>query len=123
MGITKMAEANRYLQECYMPAFNAEFKQQALEEGTAFVPYIGPAIEEILCEHHDRTVGHDNCVRFENLALQIPPDRYRCNYIRAMVRVHRYLDGTLAIFHGPRKLATYDQAGKVIQPSALKAAA
>jgi hypothetical protein len=27
------------------------------------------------------------------------------------VRVHRYVDGTLAIFHGPRKLADYNVAG------------
>lgn len=123
MEITTMDEANRYLLEGYMPAFNAEFKQQAPEEGSAFVAYIGPPIEEILCEHHDRTVGHDNCVQFENLALQIPRDRYRCNYVKAKVRVHRYLDGTLAIFHGPRKLAAYDQQGKQIQPGALKTAA
>ena len=123
MGITTMDEANRYLQERYMPAFNVEFKQQAPEEGTAFVSYIGPTIDEILCEHYDRSVGHDNCVRFENLALQIPPDRHRCNYIKATVGVHRYLDGTLAIFHGPRKLATYDQEGKLITLKALKTAA
>jgi len=124
MGITTMDEANRYLQERYMPAFNVEFKQQAPEEGTtAFVSYIGPTIDEILCEHYDRSVGHDNCVRFENLALQIPPDRYRCNYIKATVGVHRYLDGTLAIFHGPRKLATYDQEGKLVTLKALKTAA
>ena len=123
MGITTMDEANRYLQERYMPAFNVEFKQQAPEEGTAFVSYIGPTIDEILCEHYDRSVGHDNCVRFENLALQIPPDRHRCNYIKATVGVHRYLDGTLAIFHGPRKLAAYDQEGKLITLKALKTAA
>ena len=123
MGITTMDEANRYLQERYMPAFNVEFKQQAPEEGTAFVSYIGPTIDEILCEHYDRSVGHDNCVRFENLALQIPPDRHRCNYIKTTVGVHRYLDGTLAIFHGPRKLAAYDQEGKLITLKALKTAA
>jgi hypothetical protein len=25
--------------------------------------------------------------------------------------VHRYVDGTLALFHGPRKLAAYDAQG------------
>jgi hypothetical protein len=29
------------------------------------------------------------------------------------VQVYRYLDGSLAIFHGPRKLADYDQQGKL----------
>ena len=50
--------------------------------------------------------------------LQIPADQYRFNYVKTTVRVHRYRDGTLGVFHGPRKLATYDQQGKII--AALK---
>jgi len=120
MGITSMEEANRYLKEHYQPDFNKEFACPAKEEGTAFIPYIGPSIEEILCEQYDRTVGRDNCVSFENLSLQIPPDQYRCNYIKASVRVHRYIDGNLSIFHGPRKLAMYDSLGKQIVPETAR---
>ncbi|MBX9849766.1 MAG: hypothetical protein K2X64_10765, partial [Rhodocyclaceae bacterium] len=40
-GITDMDAANRYLQEVYLPAFNAEFAQPAPEEGSAFVAWIG----------------------------------------------------------------------------------
>jgi hypothetical protein len=29
------------------------------------------------------------------------------------VRIHRYMDGSLAIFHGPRKLADYDSQGQL----------
>lgn len=111
-GITSMAEANRYLDEVYRPAFNAEFMQPSREEGSAFVPWIGGDPDDILCERFERTVGNDNCVRFDNLVLQIPPDRHRCHYVKAKVRVNRYPDGHLAIFHGPRKLAAYDARGK-----------
>jgi hypothetical protein len=31
--------------------------------------------------------------------------------VRATVRVHDYLDGRLAIFHGPHRLADYDPRG------------
>jgi uncharacterized heparinase superfamily protein len=31
----------------------------------------------------------------------------------AEVRLHRYTDGSLAIFHGSRKLADYDAAGNL----------
>ena len=115
-GITSMAAANRYLAKVYRPAFNAEFMQPAAESGSAFVPWIGSGLDDILCEQFERTVGHDNCVRFENLALQIPPDRHRCHYVKAKVRVHRYPDGHLAILHGPRKLAAYDALGKELKP-------
>ncbi len=107
-GIADMAAANRYLASVYRLAFNAEFMQPAMEEGSAFVPWIGSGLDDILCEQFERTVGNDNCVRFENLVLQIPPDRHRCHYVKAKARVHRYPNVRLAIFHGPRKLATYD---------------
>jgi hypothetical protein len=115
VGITAMAEANRYLAEVYRPAFNAEFRQPAAEEGSAFVPWLGGDLDNRLCEKFERTVGHDNCVRFEGLTLQIPADRYRCHSIKVKVRVHRYLDRSLAIFHGPRPLATYEAAGTLQQ--------
>ena len=114
-GITDMAAANRYLAKVYMPAFNAEFMQPAMEEGRAFVPWIGTGLEDILCEQFERVVGNDNCVRFDNLILQIPADRHRCHYVKAKVRVHRYPSGRLAIFHGPRKLAIYDAMGKEVK--------
>lgn len=112
-GITTLEAANRYLEAIYRPAFNAEFQQPAREEGSAFVPWIGGSLDDILCEQFERTVGHDNCIRFEALVLQIPADRHRCHYIKAKVRVHRYLDGRLAIFHGPRKLADYSAEGQL----------
>ncbi len=122
MGITTMEAANRYLRENYLPEFNRKFAHPAREEGTAFMPYIGPPLDDILCEHYERTVQHDNCVKFENLVLQIFKNEYRCNYIKTKVSVHRYLDGTLSVFHGPRKLADYDSDGQQIQDVVKKAA-
>lgn len=114
-GITDMAAANRYLKEVYMPAFNAEFMQPAAECGSAFVPWIGGQLADILCERHERVVGHDNCVSFEGLKLQIPADRHRCHYVKARVIVLRYPNRQMAIMHGPRKLASYDALGKEIK--------
>jgi transposase len=116
--ITTLAAANKYLRHHYLPRYNAEFSVNPRETGTAFVPYIGTELTDILCEQYERTVGNDNCVHFGNRILQIPPDQYRFNYVKTTVRVHRYRDGSLGVFHGPRKLATYDQQGKII--AALK---
>ena len=112
-GTTDMRGANRYLQEHYRAAFNAEFAQPAMEEGSAFVDWIGGGLEDILCERYERTVGNDNCVSFETLKLQIPADRHRCHYVKARVAVLRRTDGTLAILHGPRRLAEYDALGRL----------
>jgi len=113
-GITTMEKANQYLDTVYRPAFNARFTEKPAEEGSAFVPWIGNNLDDYLSEHFERTVGRDNCVSFERLTLQIPSDNYRFNYIKTKVRIHRYADRSLALFYGPRKLATYDRQGQVI---------
>lgn len=114
-GITDMAGANRYLETHYRGAHNSEFAVRAAEPASAFVEFIGANLDDILCEHFERTVGNDNSVRFDALSLQIPADRHRAHYVKAKVNVHRYGDGTLAIFHGPRCLARYNQAGKEVK--------
>lgn len=121
-GITRMAAANRYLAEVYLPAFNTEFAQSAMAEGAAFVPWIGGSLDDILCEQFERTVSADNCVRFDGLILQIPADRHRCHYVKARVRVNRYASGALAVFHGPRGLAYFTPDGTPITEDLQQAA-
>lgn len=113
-GITDMKKANKYISHVYMPAHNVEFAVLPEETSSMFVSWAGNQLEDILCEHYERTVGNDNCIKFDGLVLQIPPDRYRYHYVRVKVKVYRYPNGQLAIFHGPRKLATYDTRGKEI---------
>ena len=112
--ITGMVQANRYLEKRYRRAHNNEFAVRACEPASAFVPFIGTHLGDILCEHFERTVGNDNCVRFDAMSLQIPADRHRAHYVKAKVNVHRHGDGTLALFHGPRCLAHYTDAGKEV---------
>ena len=109
--ITDMDAANRYLEQVYRDEHNREFGVPSTLAGSAFVPFISGSLPDVLCEHHERTVGNDNCVSFAGLSLQIPADKYRYHYVRTTVRVHRYVDATLAVFHGPRKLAAYDAKG------------
>jgi transposase len=122
-NITTIEKANEYLKTTYMPAHNAEFKVPAAVDGSAFVPWISGEIDDILCEQYVRTVGKDNCVRFMGLVLQIPKDKFRCHYVKAKIRVHRYVNGHLSIFHGPRKLASYDDKGSLKMPPAIAKAA
>ncbi len=110
-GITEMGAANHYIKDVYLPAFNEEFRQPSMEEGSVFVPYIGTDLDDIVCEQYERVVGKDNCICFEGLKLQIPADQHRLHYVKVTVRVNRYPDGSLAIFHGPRRLACYSPRG------------
>ena len=49
-------------------------------------------------------VAPDNTVAWNGRRLQIPPHPARAHFVRAKVRVHHYVDGEIAIFHGPRCL-------------------
>ena len=111
-GITDIQAANRYLEEVYRPGHNREFGVASRCEGTAYVPFISGNLPDILCEQHERTADNDNCVSFEGMQLQIPADEFRYHYVHTRLRVHRYVDATLAVFHGPRRLACYDAKGQ-----------
>jgi hypothetical protein len=122
-GISDMAAANDYLDAVYRPNHNVEFAQPASQTGSAFVPCIAVRLPDILCMQFERTVGNDNCVSFEGRQLQIPASAERPHYVKTRVRVHRYVDGTLALFHGPRRLAVYDAQGRPAIPRQLQQAA
>jgi hypothetical protein len=115
--IATVEAANRYLKEQFVPDYNARFAVPAAEEGSAFIPYAGRPLDDILCIQESRQVGRDNCVNWNRLALQIPPQRHRHHYVRATVRVHQYPDGRLAIFDGPSCLARFDPDGKPLDVS------
>ena len=112
-GIATIEEANRYLGETYIFEHNDRFAVAAAEEGDAFVPFVGD-LAGVLCVKHERVVGNDNCIRFDGLVLQIPEQRHRRHFVKVTVQVRQYGDGTLAIYHGPRRLAGYTGDGALI---------
>jgi transposase len=112
-GIATVEEANRYLAERYIFEHNDRFAVAAPEEGDAFVPFVGD-LAAMLCAKHERVVGNDNCVRFDGRVLQIPEQRHRRHFVKATVQVRQYGNGSLAIYHGPRRLAGYTSDGALI---------
>ena len=108
--LTKEA-ANIWLRETYVPEHNARFGKAAAEPGSAFVTGVGVALAEVLCVREDRQVSRDNCVSWSGRPLQIPEQRHRRHYVKAVVGVHAYPDGGLAIFDGPRCLVRFDAKG------------
>jgi hypothetical protein len=68
---------------------------------------------EILCIEELRRLGNDNTVVFHRHRLQIPPGPLRPHFVKAQVKVRRYLDGTFAVFHGPRQISRYSATGEL----------
>ena len=85
-------------------------KPPALDE-SAFVAADPAMLAEILCIEEERVVARDNTVAFAGRRLQLPQSPLRAHYVKARVKVRQYPDGTLAVFHGPRRLARYDADG------------
>jgi transposase len=121
-GITTVAEANRFIRDCYLPAHQAQFAVKAELEGSAFVAVSGVDLREILCIQEERRVDRDNTVSWRRMKLQIPPSPLRAHFVKARVKVRQYHDGSHAVFHGPRCLGRYDAQG-TLQMAALGAAA
>jgi transposase len=120
-GIDTIEAANRFIAESYVPAHNRRFAVAAAEPGTAFVPWTGGPLDEVLCHQEDRVVGNDNTVVFGKLRLQIAPSPLRHHFVRTGVQVRRYLDGTLALFFGPRCIGRFQPDGTPIETT-IKAA-
>lgn len=120
-GITEVAAANRYIAEVYLVAHNRRFAVAAEEPESAFVPWRGGPIGEVLCHQEERVVARDNTVTFGRLRLQIPPSPLRPHYVKARVTVHHHPDGRLALFHGPRCIARYQADGRLDEPTEIAA--
>ena len=112
-GIKDMEAANIWLKEVYMAQHNQTFGGKQREQGSAFIPFVGD-LANILCIEEERTVSGDNCVTFRKLKLQIPPGPHRHHFVRATVRVVEYGDGAMAIFHGPRQIASFQADGSAV---------
>jgi transposase len=112
--------ANRYLEEVFIPNYNAEFARTATDPVSAFVPLAGVALDTILCHEEARTVGRDNTVTLDGVRLQIAkqPGRITCAGLRVTLR--RHLDGTYAIGSGTRALGRFDRRGRAIVPPPLE---
>ena len=115
-------EAAAFIREVYLPAHNARFAVLPAGEGSAFTPIPGVDLDEILCVEEERQVGHDNCVSYRTLKLQIPPSPMRPISSRRG-QVHVYADGSHALFQGPRCIGRYDEKGALRQPDDTKNAA
>lgn len=113
-GIKTIKEANCYLKEVFVPEYNEQFCVTPELKESAFIPYTGRDLQDILSIQEERVVAKDNTVSYNKRLLQIPSNAQRYHYIKCRVMIHEYTNGELAIFHGARKLAKYDASGKVI---------
>ena len=112
-GQSEVEAANRWIRQVYLPRHNARFARPATLADSGFVRVADPgSLAETLCIEEERVVDRANTVSFGRLKLQLPPSPLRAHYVKARVRVRQYCDGGLAVFHGPRCVARFDDEGR-----------
>jgi hypothetical protein len=113
-GIGEPDAANAWIRDIYLPRHNARFATPAVLADNAFVAADPTLLAETLCSEEERVVARDNTVAYESRRLQLPASPARAHYVKARVKVREYPDGTLAVFHGPRRIAAYTAQGAQI---------
>jgi hypothetical protein len=111
-GVTSLEAANAYLREQFLPDYNAQFTHPPADPASAFVPLGAVDLDSLLCHEEERTVGQDNVVVLDRVALQVAkqPGRRSCAGLRVTVR--RQLSGTHTVWRGPHCLGHYDAQGQ-----------
>lgn len=107
-GAKTLDEANAYIDARFLPDFNKKFARKAREEGSAFVPCLPyMPLEDILCVREERVVKNDNTVSYKGKILQLDKGETRLHYVKCKVEVAERIDGSLAVFLGPAKIAEF----------------
>jgi transposase len=110
--IRTVEEANRYIQEKFIPWHNRKLAVGPMEKATAFVPVRGVDLDAILCVKEERIVGNDNTVSWRNKRLQIGEQKWRGSLAKSRVHVCEHIEGMISVRHGPRVVGWYDQEGR-----------
>jgi hypothetical protein len=81
-GITTYEQANRFLEEVFVPDFNRRFTVAPAQPPSAFTPVPkGMDLSLLLSIKHDRRVRNDNTVIFRNLIFQLSSTRSRLHFV------------------------------------------
>jgi transposase len=112
--IRTLEAANRYLQQRFLPTFNATFGRAPADPTPAFVPVGRVDLDQILCHEEARTVARDNTVVLDGVVLQIDKQRGRRTCAGLPVLVRRHLDGRHSVWWGPRCLGWFTATGRAL---------
>lgn len=113
-AIGNYVDAQHYLDNTFMPAFNQRFTVPTELKETAFVPIDDNLdLSLLLSAQHSRVVANDHTVSFGNRKLQLPPQQHRFGFAKCKVIVHEFADASLGISHLGRLLAKFHTDGRL----------
>ncbi len=106
-GICTLPEANAFLRETFLPAFNAQFAVPPAVAASGYRPVPrGLDLDRGCAFHYDRVVAADNTVTVFGTVLQLQPGPHRRGYTKAPADVVQCLDGSWRVYVHDRLVAT-----------------
>ena len=104
-GITSMVDANRYLDQVYLPKYWHQRNTVQARDETSRYRSLKPHenLDEIFCIKHTRQIYSDHTVTFENQTYKVQ-DRQYGSLKKKEVSIHVYENGSIAMYFGHIKL-------------------
>jgi len=114
-GASTLEQANAYLRSCYITRHNEFLAREPLDATSAFVALGDADLDEILTVRSVRTVGKDNVVGLDGIALQIARQPGRATCAGLSVTVRRHLNGDYSVRQGLRLFGRFDAQGRPME--------
>jgi hypothetical protein len=111
-GIDTVEQANTFLRERYIGAFNEKFAVAAAEKATAFRRTTRADLDWIFTVQTERVVAKDNTVAIAERNWQLQKSRFRNSLAGCTVTIHEHLDRTVSIRYGPHVVGRYTATGE-----------
>ena len=119
--ISTKDEANTYLQQEFIPEFNARFAKVAARPQKAYRPWpVGLKRQRVFCLKYSAVVKNDNTVRVKGLIFDIPPHKSRYSFAKARVEVNHLLDDSWQIYYQDTLIYDSKRHGAPIPAQRLK---
>jgi transposase len=118
-GIATVEQANAFLRERYIAAFNQKFAVAAVQKATAFRRTTRADLDWIFTVQTERVVAKDNTVAVADRHWQLQKSRFRSSLAGCTVTIHEHLDATVSIRYGPHVVGRYTATGET-RPAALE---
>jgi len=111
-GITTREDANAFLRDSYIAAFNETFSVASREKGTAFRRTSRSDLDWIFTVQTERVVAKDNTVAIADRDWQLEKSHFRSSLAGCTVTIHEHLDGNVSIRYGPHVVGRYTATGE-----------
>lgn len=105
--ITDLDQANAWLRQYFIPAFNRRFGKKPLREGSLFRPIHAQDRFQKISFSYSAVVGNDNSVRLGGIVIDIPPAASRLSHAKKKVLVRQHLNGSWSVWAQDVKIASH----------------